>query len=352
MASLRKHVEVVLACPSDRLEPKFAQEIAGGETFGYRPAETIFALLNKKNRLRLKIRACDLVHLNGHWRWENYFLSRICIREAIPYLVHPRGMLWKGHRKQLLKKIFNLLIGFSTVRRAAAVVALSEFEKKQWTAFGLTEKQQQVIPNGFTALSQGSASIVPGSSFLFVGRIESRKNLEFLVRGFSEYRAEGGNLSLELMGPEERGYGDQIRALARELGVASEVHFIPPTYGDEKWKRIRAARAVIYPTIEEAFGRVPFEAALVETVSVAPKESGSYEYLEPFFGPYFFPLSDRNAFVSILHGLDQFPPDPARMRQARQYVENSLSWHVVTAKFLRLYLSLRSLPESRMRQAS
>ncbi len=349
VAALSPHSEVRLACPSSRLDQGFSTKVAGKEALSFTPAETIFALLLKKNRLFAEISSSDLVHLNGHWRWENLMLSLLCERLRIPYLVHPRGMLWLGHRKKTIKRLFNYVLGYRMVRKAAIVVALSEFETKQWKPYHLRQDRVRVIPNGFTALDPTDAS--PSKDFfLFVGRIESRKNVDFLVRAFAEYRADGGKLKLVLMGPEEHGYGDSVRALARELGVTPEVEFVPPAYGGDKWDRIRNARAVIYPSVEEAFGRVPFEAALAETVAVVPIESGSYEYLEPFFGPYFFALGDRPALVRTLHGLEKFPPDRERIRQAREYVETDLSWKVIGSRFLKLYQSLKPLADADLRK--
>ncbi len=354
VASIRDEVDVVLGCPNSRLDPNFALRLAGIRAFAFQPVETIFAYVFRMGRLFREVSSSDLVHINGHWRWENFFISALCRSRGIPYLVHPRGMLWLGHRKKLMKKVFNWLLGYTLVRKAAAVVALSVFETKQWIPYHLSDRQIQVIPNGFTPLG---AQLKAGADqsigfFLFVGRIESRKNLEFLLRAFSDYRGEGGKFQLQLMGPEERGYGDQIRSLARDLGIAQEVLFIPPIYGEDKWVKIAAARAVLYPSIEEAFGRVPFEAALSGTVSVAPVESGSFEYLERFFAPYFFPLSDRDALTRILHGLERFPPDPERILQAKRFVEISLAWKVVSAKFLKLYQGLRQMPNVALRKAS
>jgi len=349
VAALSPHCEVKLACPASRLDQAFATKVGGKEALPFTPPETIFALLLKKNRLFQEISTSDVVHLNGHWRWENLMLSSLCGRLGIPYVVHPRGMLWLGHRKKFIKRIFNHVLGYRVVRKAAAVIALSQFETKQWKPYHLSGEQVRVIPNGFTSLAPASAEPAK-DNFLFVGRIESRKNVDFLVRAFSEYRADGGRLRLVLMGPEEHGYGDAIRALVRELGVTPEVEFAAPAYGADKWDRIRNARAVIYPSVEEAFGRVPFEAALAETVAVVPKESGSYEYLEPYFGPYFFALGDRGALVRTLHGLEKFPPDRELIRQARVFVETALSWKVIGSRFLKLYESLRPLSDTGLRK--
>jgi len=343
VSALSPHAEVVLACPVERLDPEFSKKVAGKTAVGFTRAATIFALLLKNNWLYRELSSSDLVHLNGHWRWENLLLSRVCILNSIPYVVHPRGMLWLGHRKKVLKRVFNAVLGYAVVRKASAVIALSEFETKQWRPYHLKEDRVHVIPNGFSSLSKDTTAPVK-NYFLFVGRIESRKNLDFLVRAYSEYRSDGGTFKLELMGPEEHGYGESIRNLARELGVASDVVFAEPAYGNDKWQKIRGARAVLYPSVEEAFGRVPFEAALAETVPVAPRESGSYEYLEPYFGPYFFPLGDKAALVRTLHGLEKFPPDEEKIRQAKEFVETALSWKVIGNRFLKLYQLLKPLP--------
>ena len=66
------------------------------------------------------------------------------------------------------------------------------------------------------------------------------------------------------------------------LRLEKKITIEAPIYGLEKTKLLTGAIAVIYPAIEEPFGRTIFEAFAAGTLCILPEKSGGAEYVEEF----------------------------------------------------------------------
>lgn len=96
----------------------------------------------------------------------------------------------------------------------------------------------------------GSAG-VDGEYFLFLGRRDATKGLDFLVEAYSRYRGDrSGRHSLVLAGPGSASYHDPARGII-DLGFVDE---------GTKLGLIRRARALVQPSVNESYSRVLMEA--------------------------------------------------------------------------------------------
>jgi glycosyltransferase involved in cell wall biosynthesis len=348
---LGKNCKVTVLCREGAVDYAFVQSFGLKEVREYQPREVVDAWRKPGHWLRQLIDSADVFHLNGHWKWENYFFARLCVGRGVPYVLHPRGMLLVGHRRVLLKRIFNLMIGNWIVRNASAVIALSQFERTQFLPYRTREDRVVVIPNGISTpgpsrVNNSVASVNgQGSFFLYLGRLEARKNLVFLVRVFDRYVKQGGKSNLLLVGPVERGYDRVVAGEIEALGLGERVHMHAPIYEPERSQYLRKAQAVIYPTNDEPFGRVPFETIAAGGVPVVPDESGSAEYLKPFLPDCIYRHQDQESLLLTMKqiearnsGLDD------RLETARHWVAERLDWTGITDTVMELYqkLSLKS----------
>jgi len=337
---LSREISVKVLAAKQNCDPNFVAQMGCPTPTLYRTWDPIVALMLKSHWLHDWLNGVDIFHLNGHWKVENFFFARLCHQKKIPYVFHPRGMLWLEGRRPVLKRLYNLVFGHWIVAHANSVIALSEFEKRHFESYEIESSRVTVIANGIDPNLDVDGPVKKERCFIYLGRIESRKKLDSLLLSFAEYLKSGGQFSLKLVGPVERGYDEVLRRLEVQLGIQGKIEWIAPQYGKAKWESLKAASALIYPAIEEAFGRVPFESLWVGTLPVVPIESGAYEYLKGRIPDVFYPVGALDSLTQVLISIEKNIDSEiwiSKIQEAQKYVRNEFSWRHVIHHVLKLY---------------
>lgn len=331
---LQKQHDVEILTPVGRLEKDFVSEYNLKNVQEFSPLQ----------RWSREFPTVDICHLNGHWKWPYFFIARQCQRRDIPYIIHPRGMFLVGHRSVFKKRAFNSILGKTLVRNASGVIALSEFEKeRQFSPYKIPEEKIRVIPNGIPVPSQIFESIDSPAGvkkhFLYIGRLEARKNLLFLIDAFKKYVEAGGTSDLLLVGPVERGYDREVENQIRLTGMKGKVFVLAPAYGEQKTALLREATAVIYPTLDEPFGRVPFEAIAHGVLPIIPSESGSAEYIRPLLPHSIYTHQDVTSLARIMRLTDSdlYGLQREALPRAKEWVRHELNWEKIVEKVVAFY---------------
>ncbi len=105
----------------------------------------------------------------------------------------------------------------------------------------------------------------------YCGRLTMRvKGLDFLIRGFSEYKARGGKGHLWLIGDgEDRA---ALEAMAAEAGASGSISFLGAKFGQEKNQLIASVDAFIHSSRWDALPTACLEAAaLARPLLVSPR---------------------------------------------------------------------------------
>jgi glycosyltransferase involved in cell wall biosynthesis len=340
--SLANQVNVQLVCREDRWNRKFVRDFGLKNPLEYTPKDFYDCWKDSNHPIRNWFSNVSVVHLNGHWRWEYYFISKICQELNVPYILHPRGMMLVAGRKLQLKRAFNYFIGKSIVQRAYKVIALSHYETHQLKPYDLSEDQLAVIPNGVCGAretEQPHEVQALSDHFLYFGRLEHRKNLLFLLDAYHEYRQLGGNKKLRLKGPIEHGYEQLILKKIEELQLGHHVSILAPTYGPEKWRHLNQAIAVIYPCLDEPFGRVPFETLVAGGFPIVPSESGGAEYLKPVLPESIYPTAKSGSLAKRMLWAEKnsFEERRSLLQNARDWVVSYLDWSKISSEIIHLY---------------
>ena len=91
--------------------------------------------------------------------------------------------------------------------------------------------------------------------FIYIGRLEARKNLTRVIEAFADLVQEEGadHLQLVLLGSKAQGY-EAIQRTIQSRGVSSRI--VAPGYVSktEKLALLKAARALVFPSLYEGFG--------------------------------------------------------------------------------------------------
>jgi glycosyltransferase involved in cell wall biosynthesis len=101
---------------------------------------------------------------------------------------------------------------------------------------------------------------------LFLGRVHVKKGNDLLFEAFAEVlRAAAGKPGTDkwhliIAGPNDHAYGEEMKALAQRLGLASRVTWTGMLTGDLKWGAFYNAEAFVLPSHQENFGIAVAEA--------------------------------------------------------------------------------------------
>lgn len=95
--------------------------------------------------------------------------------------------------------------------------------------------------------------------FLHVGTINPRKNLEFLVKAFSNTVLDNDNWNLVISG-KKGWYYDNLFKLVKDKGLEQRVIFTGYIDDSEKHALYWGAGALVFPSVYEGFGLPPLEA--------------------------------------------------------------------------------------------
>jgi glycogen(starch) synthase len=119
-------------------------------------------------------------------------------------------------------------------------------------------------------------------TILYVGRMEYRKGVTFLVDALNELCPRHPELRAELIGGDTDtapGGGSMRAHLGERLaaGLAGRVRFVAQMPRAELFARYRAASFCVFPSVFENFANTCLEAIAVGRVVVVPRDSGMAE---------------------------------------------------------------------------
>jgi glycosyltransferase involved in cell wall biosynthesis len=307
--------------------------------------------------LQAEMRGFDIAHLHSVFLWPTFAAARAAHAAKIPYVVSPRGMLVEDlirRRNRLVKSAWIALFERRNLKRAAAIHATSRTEAAELGRFRWRLPPITVVPNGITAddgngsgddVSADVRAIVGTSPFvLFLGRISWKKGPDRLLHAFA--RTRGGRLVI--VGPDDEGLTPRLRALARDLGIAERVRFLPrAVLGVDKAHLYRTAQVFVLPSLSENFGNTVLEAMQRGRPVIVTPQVGAAEIVREAGGGI---IADGEP-ASFGAAIDRLLADPALAdamgAAGRSYVRTNLSWAGVAAEMEALYDSIR-LPRAAM----
>jgi D-inositol-3-phosphate glycosyltransferase len=229
------------------------------------PARFLFPIAWGLRRfLGAELKSFDVVHLQGHRNGLAVAAWQALSSSLSPWLLQPAGTFPHHGQRTVVKSLFDRVLGNRLVNEAGALIAVSASEARD------LPRPAQVIPNGVDAC--GSAPSKPPARdrprLLFVGSDRLQKRGHLLV----ELLLRLPEVDLELVGP----FGLAFPRLFASM--AGRVSFRGVLSGDDLAQAYATADLLVHPAVGEAFGLIPFEAALAGTGAVVAGGHGCGEW--------------------------------------------------------------------------
>lgn len=222
---------------------------------------TVFNFSSKKIIDVLKKEKFDILHVAAPF---SPFLGGMAIRHAecpivITYLIHTQSLLHK-----IFLKVLRALM-LKTYNKIDAYIAVSRVAKNE--AEDVMPGEYSLVPIGID-LSKYSPDVRPLAKFdddiltiLFLGRLELRKGVNYLIKAYSKVITDNPELKTRLViagdGPER----EELEAMVRQLELQDFVLFEGFIDETKKPNYYASADLCVFPAIYgESFGVVLIEA--------------------------------------------------------------------------------------------
>ncbi|MCK5617100.1 glycosyltransferase family 4 protein [Candidatus Pacearchaeota archaeon] len=246
--------------------------------------------------------------------WRNKRIDNLFIPSHVMPLIHPKNTTITIH--DVAFKRFPNSYGWLSrtyldfgakfaVKRAQKIIVPSEATKQDLIKFYQANPDKiTVIPLGFEApdielttediaKTLNEYHLKPRHYFLFVGRIETKKNLRILIEAFKEVHKNNPYMKLVLAGKPGVGFAEILR------GTEGDNIILTDYIGEkEKWALMANCLAFTFPSLFEGFGLPLLEAMAAGVPIVASEIPTSYEIAKN--NALFFKTDDAQALFHHL----------------------------------------------------
>jgi len=269
---------------------------------------------------------CQLVHNHGLWLFSNLYARQAAVKNKLPLVISPRGMLeaWSMKRSQFKKKLVWSLWERENLKHAAAFHATSEQEADSIRQLGF-KQPIAVIPN---SIHLPSLAAVPSREvletdfphlkgkkwFLFMSRIHPKKGLEELLHAWKALEKKFPQWHLIIAGADVTGYTEDLNIFIEQHSLRERVTFTGMLTGSKKEAALGNSAIFVLPTHSENFGRVIAE-SLSYAVPAITTKGAPWEDLEKYQCGWWIE-DDRQALqIALLKALLTSPEELKRMGQ-------------------------------------
>jgi len=284
------------------------------------------------------VRDVDVVHTQGPFVYPSYAAAHAAFRHGKPVVYSQQGCFAEERLqfRGLKKRLYIAAVEKPIMKRAAALVALTEAEHASFRALGVATPIA-MIPNGveLPTLRPGAAErvharfgIAPDARMiLFLGRLHPIKGVDKLLDAFARVRDQFPDAVLMVAGPNEWG---------QKLQSSDRVLFPGMVVGDEKADILARADLFCLPSVAEGFSIATLE-ALASSTAVMLSPACSFPEVERA-GAGVIVDREPNAMAAVMRDL---LADRARLRAmgeaGRRLAAEHYSWDVITDRLIDLY---------------
>lgn len=252
--------------------------------------------------LREWLASWGAAHLHAHFGTNPAMVALLCRRLGGP----PYSFTVHGPEE------FDAPLSFSLpakIREAAFVVAVSEFGRGQLARWctDADRTKLRVVRCGVDAslLEKEPTPIFAGARLVSVGRLSEQKGQWILVDAAARLAADGLPVDVAIVG--EGPLRGELEARIARLGLGERVRLLGALPEQEVAEQMRAARAVVLPSLAEGLPVVIMEAFALGRPVVSTWIAGIPELVEPGTSGWLVPAGSVDALADALREVLRAP---------------------------------------------
>ncbi|HTU14855.1 MAG TPA: glycosyltransferase [Solirubrobacterales bacterium] len=312
---------------------------AKAQTWGLSPRLSVWTIRN--------LRRFDVVHLNYVWCFTTILGSILGRLHGKPVVLTPHESLTsfdvevtsgnpvKRFLKKLLRRI--ILANVDTVIYASSMESLDSRDVPH-TSRQIYHPVIDITPMG-TFSEPGDAEFCLG----FLGRIHPKKNLGLIIETLAALNEEQPVRPFRLLvaGGGDAGLERELRALAEELGVGSQITWLGFVDGSGREELFRGIHVLLMPSRYESFGMSAAESMAVGVPPIVSRRTGVASLVEEFDAGIILPEPTVENLAGAVREMAADPQLRAGYRDRSLIAVNErLSFRVYGIQIKRLYEEL------------
>jgi glycosyltransferase involved in cell wall biosynthesis len=231
---------------------------------------------------------CDLIHIHIppiFGAFSSLILSRI---KHVPIvLTFHNDTFGKNALQHLVEQVYKVILNKIVLRNVNMVTVPSQGYYSELNRSGLEKNKIIVIRNGITFKNKVEFDVEKMERkfnfsrkkiVLFVGALEKRKGIEFLIRSLPIVREKISEMKLVIVGNGSE--KTHLQDLACNLGIKDYVNFKGQINDDQLYDMYEQCDVFVLPSLYESFGIVLLEAMSHRKPVVASRITGVTELVK------------------------------------------------------------------------
>lgn len=237
----------------------------------------------------------DIIITHAYRQYYSTKALKIAKRLGVPcFLVTHAPFLDKKLRNWKLNSavfLYDKLIGKRILNQYTKIIAITKWEIPYLLNLGCKKDKIIYIPNGIPEEFFKQKKEKEQNKILFLGRIAPIKDIETLIKAFSLMVDK--KIKLEIVGPAEKDYLNELKALSTRLNLKQRIIFSKPIYDlKEKIKKIDSARIFVLSSKREGMPQSLIEAMARQKIVVSSKSDGGKEIIKGGQNGYLFTIGN------------------------------------------------------------
>ena len=214
----------------------------------------------------------DLVHIHSLYLFHTSVAAYWCRHYGVPYIMRPHGTLdpYLRRKSRTRKAVYDRLFERRNLDCAAAIHYTSQGELDLVRPLGLASPgivaplgvdiAQFSTPRRRGAFRKRHPHLAEKQLVVFLGRLTPKKGLDLLAQAFARVASRFPDAHLVIAGPDDEGYGPQVRAFLSQAGVEQRTTMTGMLVGEDKMALLADTDVWVLPSYTENFGVAVVEA--------------------------------------------------------------------------------------------
>ncbi|MBD2452886.1 glycosyltransferase [Nostoc sp. FACHB-87] len=291
----------------------------------------------------------DLIHNHGLWMFPNFYARQAAVRNKIPLVISPRGMVesWSLNNSWYKKLPAWILYEKQNLNKAIAFHATSTEEVKSIRKLGY-KQPIALISNGVSVptinekvdrqeLSDKFPELAEKKWLLFLSRIHPKKGLDNLLYVWESLSNRFPEWHLIVAGADLIGYQNELEMLVESLKLKSQVTFTGMLSGKLKYSALTNADVFVLPTHSENFG-IAIAESLAYGVPVVTTKGAPWQELETHNCGWWIEDNQQALAIALTEAMKMSSQERQQMGdRGKNLVQAKYSWNSIAKQMADFY---------------